>query len=638
MRKIYSLVLIFLVIIGQGVNAQNARNCGTMEYLEVQKQADPGLEDRMDQLERGIQQWIDENPQQRNQSVITIPVVFHVVWNSTSQNISDTKILAQLQVLNQDFARLNADASSTPSVFQGVSANTNIQFCMAQRDPNGNATTGIVRVQTNTSSFSSTNNVKYTSSGGSNAWPRDSYLNIWSCNLSGGLLGYAQFPGGTAATDGVVCLFSSIGGPSAPGTATPYHLGRTATHEVGHWLNLRHIWGDANCGSDLVSDTPTQQTANNGCPSFPHVTCSNGPNGDMFMNYMDYSYDACMNMFTQGQSTRMNASINSSRASLLSSLGCVPPSGGSNCATPAGLSTSSITTTTATLNWGVVAGATSYNVRYKTTASSAWTNTTSSTTSKAISGLTSATAYEFQVQGVCATTGSYSGSTTFTTSSSSTCSDTYEPNNSSSAYKTISVNTDIDALISSSSDLDWFRFTTATPNTNIQVNLSNLPADYDVRLYNSSLSTLAIGQNGGTTSESIKRNTSSAATYYVRVYGYNGVFSTSQCYRLRVNASSTPFRFQDNVLNPMKGDLESGIIAIPNPSSGQTSFEFLSDVPGVASISVVDMLGRVVVQNTQEVQEGINAVQMNVGNFSKGIHIILIDLDGKRKTGRFIVN
>src|SRR5205085_7351896 len=142
--------------------------------------------------------------------------------------------------------------------------------------------------------------VKYTANGGHDAWNRDQYLNIWVCDLSG-KIGYAQFPGGPAATDGVVIDYQAFG---TLGTASiPFHLGRTATHEIGHWLNLRHIWGDANCGDDLVADTPTQQTDNGGCPSFPHVTCSNGPNGDMFMNYMDYVNDNCMNMFTAGQST-----------------------------------------------------------------------------------------------------------------------------------------------------------------------------------------------------------------------------------------------------------------------------------------------------------------------------------------------
>ncbi|MBL0342362.1 MAG: T9SS type A sorting domain-containing protein [Bacteroidetes bacterium] len=453
-----------------------------------------------------------------------------------------------------------------------------------------------------------------------------------------GVLGYAQFPGGPTATDGVVLLFSSIGGPSAPGTSTPYHLGRTATHEVGHWLNLRHIWGDANCGSDLVSDTPTQQTSNFGCPTFPHTTCSNGVNGDMFMNYMDYTDDLCMNMFTSGQSTRMNASISSSRSSLLSSLGCTPPSGGGSCGTAGALSTTLVTTTSATLNWSAVSGATSYNVQYKTTAAANWTSTTSSTNSKAISGLSAARAYVFQVQAICGSTnGVYSSQGSFTTSSVSGCSDIYESNNNSSTAKTISVNTNISALISSSTDVDWFKFTTVSPNTNVQVNLTNLVADYDVKLYSSSLSTLATGQNSGSTSESIKRNTTTATTYYIKVYGYNGANSGTQCYTLRVNASSTPFRYEDNNSNASKDDLLSGIVAVPNPVNSQATFEFISDIATSSSVSIMDMTGRLVYNSNYEIQEGVNKMQMDVSTFGKGIYVIMIQQNGDRRMGKFIV-
>src|SRR6187399_2941026 len=160
MKKVYLLIVILTSILGFRVTAQNSRVCGTMEYLSAQMANDPELASRMDAIERDIDQWSTSTNNQRVEAVITIPVVFHVVYNTTAQNISDARLLALLDVLNKDFARLNADASSTPSVFQGVSVNTNIQFCMAQRDPSGNATNGIVRRQTTTTSFSQNNNVK----------------------------------------------------------------------------------------------------------------------------------------------------------------------------------------------------------------------------------------------------------------------------------------------------------------------------------------------------------------------------------------------------------------------------------------------------------------------------------------------
>jgi hypothetical protein len=159
--------------------------------------------------------------------------------------------------------------------------------------------------------------VKSSATGGSDAWDRDRYLNMWVCSLGGGLLGYAQFPGGPAETDGVVIRTSAFG---TQGTvADPFDLGRTATHEVGHFLNLRHIWGDTeDCsGSDLVADTPRQRLPNNGKPAFPSISCENGPNGDMFMNYMDYVDDDAMFMFTSAQVARMRATLAGPRASLV---------------------------------------------------------------------------------------------------------------------------------------------------------------------------------------------------------------------------------------------------------------------------------------------------------------------------------
>ncbi len=292
----------------------HTRGCGTMQYLEMQKQKDPGLAARMAQIEFDMQAWINSNNKNpKPHVVVKIPTVVHVVYQTSAQNLADTYIQQQIDVLNKDFRKLNSDWSTTPSVFQSLVADCEIEFCLATKDPSGATTNGIVRKTTTDASFSTDDQIKYTAQGGSDAWTSSQYLNLWVGNLGGGLLGYAQFPGGGAATDGVVVLYSSLPGPPS---AAPYDLGRTATHEVGHWLNLRHIWGDANCGNDQVTDTPTQQTSNFGCPTFPHVTCSNGPNGDMFMNYMDYTDDACMVMFSSGQKTRMQACLSSSRSGL----------------------------------------------------------------------------------------------------------------------------------------------------------------------------------------------------------------------------------------------------------------------------------------------------------------------------------
>jgi hypothetical protein len=246
-----------------------------------------------------------------------IPVVVHVVHKTAAQNISDTQIKSQIDVLNLDFRKKNADLSKIPAPFRALAADARIEFALADKDPSGNPTNGITRRSTTVTSFTDDDKVKHASSGGTDAWPADKYLNIWVCPLGGGLLGYAQFPGGPAATDGVVILQSAFG---TQGTAAaPFNLGRTATHEIGHWLNLRHIWGDdgGGCnGDDFIADTPNQADSNPGKPAFPHISCNNGPNGDMFMNYMDYVDDDTMFMFTAGQVERMQACLDGDRAGI----------------------------------------------------------------------------------------------------------------------------------------------------------------------------------------------------------------------------------------------------------------------------------------------------------------------------------
>lgn len=429
-KLLLSLVLAGSVFLSHA-SEQLVRKCASNDLLLQQLSEDPGRAAVMQQIENQTAAYIlaqQKNGANNMQAIVTIPVVFHVVYNTAAQNISDAKCIAQLNQLNLDYARMNSDAGNTPAAFAGLAANTQIQFCLAQRDPSGNATTGIIHKSTTTTSFSSNDNVKKSANGGDNAWDATKYLNIWCCNLGGGLLGYAQFPGGSASTDGVVVLYSSVGSMASPGTASPYHLGRTATHEVGHWLNLRHIWGDeSNCNADdLVSDTPQQKAENYGCPAYPQTTqsggrCSTSDPSSMFMNYMDYTDDACMNMFSTGQAARMQAlfASNGARYSITTSLGCTPPSG-STCNVPASLSASSVTSSSATLNWGAATGAVSYNVQYRIVGAGTWTSTTSTTNSKSLTGLASSTNYEWQVQTVCSSGSSaFSSTSTFSTSAPS---------------------------------------------------------------------------------------------------------------------------------------------------------------------------------------------------------------------------
>ena len=284
------------------------RKCGTMENLELRKQQDPKLEERMAEIEAYTKIKVAQLESSSNKvvgDVITIPVVVHVLYRNSTENISEAQIQSQLDVLNEDFRRTNSNADNTWS----QAADTQIEFCLSTIDPNGNATSGITRKQTTRQDWGADNDAKRSSSGGIDPWNTSEYLNMWivpkMTTVSQGqtinLLGYAQFPGGAAATDGLVMIYNAFGRVGA--VTAPYDGGRTTTHEIGHFLNLRHIWGDSNCGNDFVSDTPTHQKSNSGCPT-GQVSCSST---DMPQNYMDYTNDSCMNLFTQGQKNRMRA-------------------------------------------------------------------------------------------------------------------------------------------------------------------------------------------------------------------------------------------------------------------------------------------------------------------------------------------
>jgi hypothetical protein len=302
-----------LAVSGQDVSSTINR-CSSYEVYQRMLQSDPTFAKNRKSIEQFTENYSNNGSANMssavNAPVYTIPVVVHVVYNKAAQNISDAQVLSQIAVLNQDYQKLNADVSKVPSAWTNLVADCQIKFCLATIDPAGNATTGIRRVKTNKPQFIDNDAVKFTSMGGDDAWPAASYLNLWVCKLGNQLLGYAQFPGGSASTDGVVIAYTAFGNTGT--VAAPYNLGRTATHEIGHWLNLFHIWGDdggACSGSDKVKDTPNQGNRHFGCPTFPFVSCSNGPNGDMFMNYMDYTNDKCMFMFTNGQKTRMSATL-----------------------------------------------------------------------------------------------------------------------------------------------------------------------------------------------------------------------------------------------------------------------------------------------------------------------------------------
>ncbi len=337
-----NVVLIVVLVICPLVAFTQDR-CGAVEYTAILKEQ--GL---LRETNPAFERWLLQKQKERagrtgplrTKETYQVPVVVHVIHNGETlglgKNISDAQIISQLSVLNKDYQRLNADAANTPAEFQGVAGAFDLEFVLARQNPEGLATNGIVRVQGTKTSWTINDNYQLKSL---SYWPAEDYLNIWVCNLSD-FLGYAQFPvsglpglensSTNSLTDGVVIAYNAFGSSDdgAFNLLANYSKGRTATHEIGHFFGLKHIWGDddgACDGTDYVNDTPNQAGSTGGCPAHPRLTCSNVTS--MFQNYLDYTNDVCMNLFTQGQVERMITIIENSprRASLTSSHGLADP-------------------------------------------------------------------------------------------------------------------------------------------------------------------------------------------------------------------------------------------------------------------------------------------------------------------------
>jgi hypothetical protein len=320
--KLYLTICLLSIIFG----SQAQRQCSTHEHHEkmmAENEAYRNARLQIEQFNNTIRSFKTDDV---NNKIITIPVVVHVLYNKFEDSLTNEQILSQIEVLNRDFQLLNDEVNSIPDEFAKVASPTAIRFELARRKPDGSATNGIVRKFTTKVSFSDNNDMKFSERGGDNAWDASQYLNLWVCRLTNNLLGYAQLPGGAAASDGVVINPIAFG---TMGTAKyPYNKGRTATHEIGHWLNLTHIWGDkTNCqGDDFVDDTPPQNGPTYGTPKTQPVSCGFNT---MYMNFMDYTDDAAMAMFTAGQAARMEKLFEEGgfRFSILSSKGLQKPDG-----------------------------------------------------------------------------------------------------------------------------------------------------------------------------------------------------------------------------------------------------------------------------------------------------------------------
>ena len=313
MRKILSIML--CVFFSFAANSQHVNRCGSTEMIRQQKAIDPVYAKKIQGIEKNIGSNL-RSDQKGQPSTISIPVAVHVLYYSSEQNISDAQVQSQIDVLNEDFTASNSDYNNYDAGYKSVKGNLEIKYCLTQ----------VIHKQTQHKSFAFTDNMKYTNRGGSDAVDPMHILNIWVCDLGNSILGFAYYPGISPEKFGVVCHTRAFGRGSQYNLFTNYNLGRTMTHEIGHCFGFVHIWGDSYCGNDFVNDTPLQNDPNFGCPGPGHLSTCTGTPPEMWMNYMDYSYDKCLYFFSDGQAARANYFIaNDPQLNSIVNSNCIAP-------------------------------------------------------------------------------------------------------------------------------------------------------------------------------------------------------------------------------------------------------------------------------------------------------------------------
>ena len=396
------------------------RQCGTTENTRYLLENTSGMKEKMSVIESKVSAFINTSAlQTRTSSKFTIPVVVHVVYNNAMTNVSDDQVQSQIDALNLDYNKKAVEINQTPSVFAALVADCSIQFKLAVRDENGKKTNGIIHHATSRYEWGARDDVKTPAKGGFAPWNADRYLNLYVCSIGNGILGYATTPGTPKELDGVVIDFSAFG---TIGTARkPFNLGRTATHEIGHWLGLIHIWGDSECGNDLVSDTPVQKEAYYGNiigMVYSNCTGKNEPN--MSMDFMDYVNDACMWMFSEGQKIRMWAMLsdNNARGMITKSDALAIPNVPVTCAQIKNTRVLDVTQSTVSIGWDTLKNINEYSLELKSKTDSMWTVSPTQQNSFTINRLNSSATYQFRVKGNCLVA-PYSTVSEFTTKSDS---------------------------------------------------------------------------------------------------------------------------------------------------------------------------------------------------------------------------
>lgn len=334
MTKTLSLFVAILMFATINSNALD-KKCATMDVYKNSISKDATILEKEKNIELQIQEFINsKSATVQAGTILTIPVVIHIINNGqevgVGPNITDEQAISQIEILNREFRLLNTDALDESHPFYYAQADCEIEFCLATTDPEGNPTSGIIRFDSGDEFWTIAEFDSLIKP--ATIWDRHQYMNMWCADFREGdensqVDGWGTFPSETTdTTDGVVILYTNFG----VNPEDPEYKSIVATHEVGHYLNLRHIWGDDECGDDLVDDTEPAFESNEGCPEFPHndfSECGTGEYGEMFMNYMDYSDAVCTVMFTTGQKERMQATLNTVRSGLINSNGCQVPAG-----------------------------------------------------------------------------------------------------------------------------------------------------------------------------------------------------------------------------------------------------------------------------------------------------------------------
>ena len=615
------------------INAQTAqRTCYSHIALQQQLAQDPQMQERLTNIERFTTQFTSKTVETRGKNAIVIPVIVHVIYRNATENISENQIRSQIDVLNKDYNKENIDLNKVPTEFAGLVADCDIRFQLAARTPEGIATNGIVRHATTHGDWGGSDDIKRPAKGGFAPWDASKYLNIYVATLGGGILGYASFPGAAATNDGIVIDPSVFG---TTGTARkPFNLGRTCVHEVGHWLNLFHIWGDSDCGDDHCNDTPAQKDAHFGNVTSPQYSNCNGTTTrDMSMNFMDYVNDEAMQMFTGNQKARMQAVLNGVRSTLLTSDGCVPPTQSPCKVTD--LTIKETKTTSATATWTAVSTATNYNIEIKLANDKTWTTTQSTTNSFIFNNLQSSENYNVRVKANCSNVDD-SNEIIFTTKNTTIGMDDFENNNSKTEAHEIKINTTISALIGDATDLDWFWVKTTTEQPNIQIALSNLAADYDIRIYDATGKLIRYSAQKDLNNEVISINASYASTYFIQVYGYNGASDAYNSYNLSTTSANTPFLISYVEAKKTTNLSENSFQIYPNPVEHDANFRFDLRNDSKVNIQIFDLQGVVRYQMTENVSKANPSVSLDLTSLPSGTYMVAAEKDGERMVQKMI--